>query len=407
MPIGEALNLDLPTQDDSLSVWLAKIKTALEAVEEVLESQIDSGSLDITTPMSFGGSYAYNLIRIQLVEALVAPTDLGSLYIDDAGELHIVTPSGDVAITNGGQLNIAAVNGIGGDYGSGNPAIVYYDDISGTYWFYEDDNGPVWADIGVDDLILNGVNGSVRVGVADDIVGPAELYFKSFPSSGKKLLTYDAATSGLEEASAIDGNYTFNDDVSVGGTFGAVDINATGDILALGSITAPEINGGDFNHTTAFYKMLSLHNGYSDPSNATGHTGTVVFNNAGVNFAGTPAYPHLEATGLSNHGAISTADWEQNAELRAGDRLLSVVIKGTKIDTTATYLSVLLWQNGTYTSLAVTGGVNTSSGAFTLTGVVDAPHTLADDEMIIVYIQMGTVGDLIHQVKVSWDHPEA
>lgn len=161
---GVDLNLDLPTLADAMSVWSAKILTALEAIEADLAPRIPAGSLDISTNLSMGGAALTNVGGVRLSGGLA--TEVGTLYMEGS-ELHVYTSAGPVQITLGGQLNIAAAGTIGGDYGGANPAVVTYDDVSGEYRFLQDSSPTIQAHLSGASVILNGAtSGAVRLGAA-------------------------------------------------------------------------------------------------------------------------------------------------------------------------------------------------------------------------------------------------
>ncbi len=199
MPIGSNIDVDLPVPGDTYAEITAKLKAAIEQLVELLEAPIDSGALDLTTPLSLHGAPLINVGGIRLVGG--ESTEAGTAYIDGAGELHVVTTLGDVQITLNGNLNVAALGTIGGDYGGANPATVTYDDTSGEYRFKED--SAVWASVVAAEFIAkNPTVGSIAFGVDPAITTAKTFTIKSLPASGVSGLAYVAADGTVVDANA-------------------------------------------------------------------------------------------------------------------------------------------------------------------------------------------------------------
>lgn len=198
MPIGSNLSVTLPTTEDTFVDIVAKLSAAIELLAEVLEAPIDSGSLDITTALTLNGAPIINVGGLRLVGGL--STQPGTMYIDSSGELHVVTTVGDIQITSNGDLNVAALGTIGGDYGGGNPATVTFDDTSGEYRFQEDTND--WATIVAETFIakVNGGAGSISFGALSSITTARDFKIKSLPASGVSGLAYEASSGGVVDA---------------------------------------------------------------------------------------------------------------------------------------------------------------------------------------------------------------
>lgn len=219
MPIGSNLSVTLPTAEDTFVDIVAKLSAAIELLAEVLEAPIDSGSLDITTALTLNGAPIINVGGLRLVGGL--STQPGTMYIDSSGELHVVTTVGDIQITSNGDLNVAALGTIGGDYGGGNPATVTFDDTSGEYRFQEDTND--WATIVAETFIakVNGGAGSISFGALSSITTARDFKIKSLPASGVSGLAYEASSGGVVDANQTRETLTHK--------FTSVDL--TGDVL--------------------------------------------------------------------------------------------------------------------------------------------------------------------------------
>lgn len=201
MPIGSDISLDLPIPGDTYADITAKLKAAIEVLQEVLEASIDSGSLDLTTALSLHGAPIINVGGLRLTGG--QSSEIGTVYTDGSGELHTVTPSGDIQLTLNGDINVAALGTIGGDYGGGNPAAVTYDDASAEYRFVEDVNQ--WASLVAKEFIAknNSGGGSVAFGVDSAITSAKTFKIKSLPASGVSGLAYVAA-----DGTVVDANQT-------------------------------------------------------------------------------------------------------------------------------------------------------------------------------------------------------
>ncbi len=191
---GLDLNLDLPTLADTFADIVSKLVVAIDAIETDLAARVTAGELDITTALSMGGAPLINVGGVRLNGGV--STTVGTIYMDGA-DLHVVTALGDVQLTAGGAIDVAALGTIGGDYGGANPAAVVYDDTSGEYRFTEETS--VWADLVADDLVLHGTAGSVRLGVDDALTGAKTVLFKALPASGVSGMVYNVATTGIED----------------------------------------------------------------------------------------------------------------------------------------------------------------------------------------------------------------
>lgn len=340
MPIGDALTFDYPTTAETYAVALGKLKAILQTIEGILEQDIDTGSLDLTEALSLGGNYIYNLIRIVLSQVATPPTDNGSLYVDDDGELHIVTPNGDIKITLNGQINITSTGAIVGDYGAADEA-VYYDQVSGEYRFFTDTSPEAWATLiakafkAVHD---GGAAGSALFGVEASVVTDLILNLKSLPGSGVGGLAYEFSSKSMVDASAVRETLTHL----------FTSIGLTGDV----SLTTGRVKHGDY------HKGLDITIG--------------TFSGAG---SGSPA----EASGILQYtldtvGGILTVP----TGLRPGERIKKIRVAFTS---PGGYPDV--WQrwatfpNGPY-DVAVTAGTSETEFGYTIQDYdVNTPEALA------------------------------
>lgn len=133
---GTALNLDLPDLSEDLSTIVAKIVTALSAISDDLTPKIVASEININAGLSFNGNALTGLGSTTLVSGNV-PTSPGSIYYS-GGEFYVIDATGPIKLTQLGNIAVAGVKGIGGDYGNvGNSALVYFDNLSGEYRFFD------------------------------------------------------------------------------------------------------------------------------------------------------------------------------------------------------------------------------------------------------------------------------
>ncbi len=195
---GVDLNLDLPTLADTFSDVVTKLVTAIEAIAADIEPRITGGQLEINTEVSMGGAPLINVGGLRLAGG--ETTVPGAIYVNGDHDFLVTTDAGPVQLTLNGTINVAALGTIGGDYGGINPAVVYYDNTSGEYRFTEEPG--VWADVAVDDLLLNGDAGILRLQFDDAATGyaltlpaaPASTLFAQVSAAGVVSLSNSAAS---------------------------------------------------------------------------------------------------------------------------------------------------------------------------------------------------------------------
>lgn len=198
--IGTYLNLDLPLLSDTMSTMVAKTATALGQLRDSIADKASPAGLTIVSDLSFGGNRATNLGGAVFTSGN-NPTAAGSMYYS-GGEFYLVDATGVIQVTSLGQLKASSFGGIGGDYGGSNPALVSYNTAAGEYRFYVNPGTPVWAGIATKYVLLEGTNGTVKVGVDNAITGNKTANFKSLPASGVSVLVYDAGDNGIKDGNA-------------------------------------------------------------------------------------------------------------------------------------------------------------------------------------------------------------
>lgn len=348
MPIGSNISVDLPIPGDTYADITAKLKAAIEVLVELLEAPIDSGALDLTTALSLHGAPLINVGGLRLVGG--ESTEIGTFYIDGAGEVHAVTTLGDVQITLNGNLNVAALGTIGGDYGGANPATVTFDDASGEYRFKQDT--AVWASVVAADFIAkNPTSGSVAFGVDPAITTAKTFTVKSLPASGVSGLAYVAADGTV------------------------VDTNQTRETL-LHKFTSIDITGKVYHGEESV--VLPLLN-YKQPGGSAAIT-------TNFNFGGSDNVALVLPTGSN------LAFFFLDANIPIGARLKSIKLTGSAAGSgQLVTVYIQRYDNSTSQTVTATGGFHTiGSKTFTL----DTPHEMASDEIIVVVVNSATGGDL-------------
>ncbi len=383
---GVDLDLDLPSLSDNMAIIVAKLVTALSAVEDDLAPQITSGELDLDTAVSLGGNALTNVGGVRLTGGESAV--VGTLYIGD-DELQIVTAAGTVQITADGALNLASVGAIVGDYGGSNPARVTYDDMSGEYRFTEDTG--VYADLVADDLILHGAAGQIRFGIDAALTGSKTVLFKSLPT-GSGLLAYKASDNAIIDAGSetLDGDIATTGYLTGGYLISTGNLAVAGDAAIVGTANIANVLAQtDYKHSYQKSKAVPL------------GSGTAV----NVSFlSGGSIAEYAEAT------SVGSARWR--LDLDAGDRLQSVVIqyfKAVASTSDLTFAVLLEDRSGlpttfsTVQSHAITGAGSGAAATYTLT--LSSPAALTATKSNFFDVVLPRAGDTVYNVTYYWDHP--
>jgi hypothetical protein len=196
MAIGDPISQPIPAVGSAGQTYASQLVAFLQEVKARLESNISMSSL-LTGLLDMANNALENVQYLGLYESADPPAaPVGSLhrYQD---ELWYVGSSGGFALTSNGSLNAAALNGIGGDYGPPNPALVTYVDADSTYEFYDDEPNGVLASLRGQSFTLTGVTGG---GSTEFIHPPAvtdtrQLTVGAYPASGTSLMSL-AVTGG-------------------------------------------------------------------------------------------------------------------------------------------------------------------------------------------------------------------
>lgn len=352
---GIDLNLDLPTLEDNFAVIVAKLVTALEAIEADLAPRIPAGALDITTALDLGGAPLVNAGGVRLMGG--ESTVPGTMYMDD--ELRVMTAYGAVQITNNGALNIAGSGGIGGDYGSGAEAVTYHAG-SREYRF---NTGPgQWGHVACDDVVLKSAAGThaVRLGASDTLGGSLSIFVQSLPATGVGLLAYRAATSELVDATSVA--------ISQALKLNSLEVN---DLTVTGSFDAEHTNTW---RTEVPYETNFMHN-----------------------------------VDLRNFELVGQGAWSWQSQtlskcgLRVGDRVRSVRLRISKGIGPASIRLKKINDIGDDTTMQT--WTTTQTGNFIWEESVTAPFAIAAGERWFLELEGPLAGDVVRGLAISWDHP--
>lgn len=359
---GVDLNLDLPTLSDTMADIVAKLATALSAIETDLAAQVVPAEINVNSALSLAGNALTNVGSVQMV-AGNSPTTPGSLYYT-GGEFYMVDATGAVQITSSGSLNVAAVGGFVGDYGGVNPARATYHDISGEFRFTEDTG--VWADLVCDDAVLMGSAGSVRLGVDAAITTGRQVIFKSLNAANVSMLVYNGSTSTIE-----DNNVTrATNPVKV------TTLDASGDI----------VTATDYAHTAEFSQTVSF---------------------GGAHFSA--------GTGSSTSFLVSTTSanyvvwFAPLAMLRVGDQITGWRWRGSLNG--AQSATLRLYKREPVTGVETIVDSDSASGA----GAFDREYnnTLTNATVLSGFQYFfrlhgtnGQASDSLSYLEVHWDHPQ-
>lgn len=219
--IGDPIDTDIPAVGTFGTAYASDINDILEEVVDRLTrpcpvSSIENDGGD-TLDMNNGPFLNARFVHFyeQSEDPDGAPTGRIVYY---AGNFYAVTSSGAIQITDGTGLSTTVDGGIGGDYGSPNPASVIFTDSSETYSFFDDIGLGEWAILKAKELHLvdETTARSVRIKPSTSIAATHDLTLPLLPATGPALLTISSAgLIGLAEsanAAAVSSILTFSAD---------------------------------------------------------------------------------------------------------------------------------------------------------------------------------------------------
>lgn len=200
-----ALNGDPGVWDTGINASLALIDTHRHVPGEGV--QVPSAGININAALTFAGFAATNLAGTRFTTQASRPGTNAVWVKTSDGELYFTNSlSQDAKLTSGGQVNIAAVGGIVGDYAAASAAF-YYDDATETYLALQAAPGPnVWAALASGDIDLyekaSGIANRVRLSSPNTL---AASYKVTFPAAvpGSTAIVSMAATGDLTASNTI------------------------------------------------------------------------------------------------------------------------------------------------------------------------------------------------------------
>lgn len=180
--IGDAFSQTLPTVGVTAGPLYAEdINDFLEEVKARLESNVTPSSITINDNLDFNQFEATDLGAAKFQNRTDSPTGVAKVFVRD-DELYFLDGAGrSVQMTLTGALNAAALGGIGGDYGGGDPASVYYTAASSRYTFTQDPG--VNADIDVAAVLFREAAASANAVTIQSPAGLAASYALTLPAS--------------------------------------------------------------------------------------------------------------------------------------------------------------------------------------------------------------------------------
>ncbi len=364
---GVDLNLDLPSLSDQLATIVAKLITALSAIEDDLAADVTPSEIDINTSLSMNGSALVNTGSVQFV-AGNAPDAAGAMWYED-DEFWVQDATGAVRLTVNGAIDASSLGGI---TSLASPAAVTWDLASSEFRFTSDSG--VYADLVADDLVLHSASGSVRFSVADAITTARQFNITDLPASGVSALVYDASSSALKSSENTRITNTLKAttlDISTTTTL-------TGAITAASSLTVAGVVdvGGAFRHPE-WTVPLPTHNG--DPF---------------INSIGADYVENFVNWGKTSGAAAVT--WLQLVPVRVGERIksLTCTIQRTGVGSAFQYTLSLIKLSGGNVTAAVDGSTSTTYATGNTLGVEMLTHTLgtpvsgAADELFFFQLVM-------------------
>lgn len=349
--IGTSITQPIPavgtvgtTYATQIDAFLTEVKTRLEA-KVPFSAIVGSGSLDANNQAIIDAHY------LALLDVGAPPTSVNTAILSLStynGDLYWVTNAGTCQITTGANLNPGSVGGIGGDYGSGNPAALNFVDASSQYSFYDDAGGNLWAWVRAKGL---------------KVVSSASASFDY-------TLQFAGGSSIVMSLPTAFGSGTGVVTMTSGGQM-AVAANITQDIVLTG---ATKIQHG-------VYKKV-----FGARSDRAG-SGTVQNLPASAKVAGAGADFYMDLNGFT-----------------VGERITAVSVTCSKTTTGTT--SIKLWQNATGVLAQVgTTTSSTTSGVQTLTISPGTPGTVTNLSSFMLQCIAPANNDEFYNVSVSYDQP--
>lgn len=158
MPIGDDWTLPIPANTGG-GTFATQINAVLTELTERVSEPLTIAAIGWNSDADAENHSLNNVAQVGLYDQSSLSTDVGAIT-SFGGELYFISSAGAIQLTENGGLNVAALVGIVGDYGSGNPARVSFEDASATYHFYDDMAGGDYANVKVATLKLDSTAGT-------------------------------------------------------------------------------------------------------------------------------------------------------------------------------------------------------------------------------------------------------
>lgn len=224
--IGEPVTQPIPSVGTAGTAYATQVNAVLTEVVERLEAAVPVGSLAAAEdPLDMNNQPVQSASYYGLYDQESAPSGspFGRLVRYD-GDLWYVDTDGAIQMTAGGVLNASAIGGIGGDYGGGDPALVYFRAASERYEFYDDYDQLQWGTLRA--RALEAIDeGTGFVTTVRSSTSATESYTLILPTAlptatgtgGISLLTVSPTTGAMQYAqdAPITGDVTFDTDINL------------------------------------------------------------------------------------------------------------------------------------------------------------------------------------------------
>lgn len=375
---GKSLGITLPTPGGSPSGtpgpdYSSELHAALTAIINDLEPKVRASELNIDSLLDIQGQTLKDIALAKFTDQSSPQAGASNLrcFQSVLGDAYFVNGAGvAVRITNGSQLDIAAVGGFTGDYGAGGvDAEASYDDASSMYEFYADTPTGLMGRMLCGDVRIRRMVAGVTNHVA--VMSPASLaasYNFVLPAGLPA-----APAAGEESCLTIDesGQVAFTEDPNFNSvsTVGDVVVGARLDMSA-----GNEKHGvrGKFLHATEAFSTE-----FDD-------------------------WALLGSAGLQT--AIANSHLYFGVPLRPGDRITKIKVRHNPQDGGDNKTLILRKGTGDSNSVVHTEFWSGATGWRTdETAAIN--HTVVADEWLFIDYASGTIDDIVCGIEIEYDRP--
>lgn len=363
MPIGSTLTNSVPAVGSSGTAYATSVNALLNEMKTAIEgtvpfSALSGSTLDMDNVPIIDASYVAFYNTTGTPSAAIA-----GRFVYSDGELWAVNSTGAIQITSGSGLNASAIGGIGGDYGSPNPASVQFVDAAWRYDFYDNYTALEYGYVrsaGVD--IASGGHVATSNFAKLRYAGSTNLTFTlppTLPASNRSVLTIDST-----------GAIKFNDGTST----------VTNDLVMAGTTRVREIG----RKKTFSFSLLN---------SSTSAVGGVTYANDLVD---TIHVDGIKVTANGNLGIITM----MLEGLDIGTTITSVTIRTFKAGVGNTQCNFKESTDGTVTTLS-TSAVDNTSGWRSIT--MSGTWSVTAGKQYYVRITTGNTNDIVTYVEVTYN----